>query len=298
MKKLILATVVMASAVIADVTTITPYTGVIGYDSSASSSLKDDAKFAGLYTSVGDLNYLFELAYSYTNINYKSATQENLKQHDITMKYGKYYEKYMFNIGVHYINNNEKDTFKDLSDGYIAIVGLDGYTWFGYNKLTYGVDVYYSRYASAHNDTSLAATTTVDVLQFSPKLIHSKVINTNTKNTIVLQANFIKANDYQDSTYTSYEISDTFGYKSFFTTLKYNGGKMRSGVKDGGFTVYNTKDVLRSAYSAKLGYYFTSKIEADVSYTHNNYEEYNAVTLGLLPEGSSAITVVSMSYSF
>jgi|FLOH01.1.fsa_nt_gi hypothetical protein len=298
MKKLILASLVMASAVMADVTTVTPYAGMIGYDSSTASSLKDDAKFTGLYTSVGNLSYLFELAYGYTDINYKSATQENLKQHDITMKYGKYYEHFTWNAGLHYINNNEKNTFKDLSDGYIAIIGVDGYTWFGYNKLTYGVDMYYSLYTDAHNDTSLASTTKVDVIQFSPKLMHSKMINANTKNTIVLKANFIKANDYKDSSYTSYEISDTLGYKSFFTTLTYNGGKMRSGVKDGGFTVYNTKDLLRNAYSAKLGYYFTPKLEADVSYTKNNYEEYDAATLNLLPEGSSDIAVISMSYSF
>jgi hypothetical protein len=298
MKKLILVSLVAASALMADVTTVTPYVGHIGYDSSSAKSLKDSAKFGGLYTSVGNLNYLFELAYSYTNIKYKATNLENLKQHDITLKYGKYYKNFTWNVGLHYINNNEKNTFKDLGDGYVAIVGVDGYKWFGYNKLTYGVDMYYSRYTDAHTDSSLAGTTTVDLLQFSPKLIHTKSINTNTKNTIELKVNFIKANDYKDSSYTSYEVADTLGYKSFFATLKYNGGKMRSGVKDAGLTVYNTKDLLRNAYSAKIGYYFTPKLEADISYTKNNYEEYNAATLSLLPEGSSTIGVISMSYSF
>lgn len=298
MKKLILTALVMTSAVMADVTTVTPYVGRIGYDSSTTSSLKDTAKFAGLYSSVGNLKYLFELAYGYTNIKYKDATIENLTQHDITMKYGKYYKNFSWNVGVHYINNNEKNTYKDLGNGYIAIIGLDGYKWFGYNKLTYGADIYYSRYSDAHNDTSLASTTNVSITQFSPKLVYSKAININAKNTIALKGNFIKANDYKDSSYSSYEIADTLGYKSFFTTLKYNGGKMRSGVQDGGFTVYNTKDLLRSAYSAKIGYYFTSKLEADMSYTRNNYEEYDVANLALLPKGSSSIALVSMGYSF
>lgn len=196
------------------------------------------------------------------------------------------------------MNNNEKGAIKDLGDGYIAIAGVEGYKWFGYNKLTYGVDAYYSYYTDAFTETSLVATTNVGVLQISPKITYSKAININTRNTISLIANFINANDYKDSSYSSFEISDTLGYKKFYATLKYNGGEMRSGVKDGGFTVYNTKDLLKSAYTAKLGYYFTPKLEADVSYTRNNYQEYDAANLVLLPEGTSSIAVISMSYSY
>ena len=298
MKKLILAGLLTTTAMMADVKTVTPYVGAINYDSSSAKSLKDSAKFAGLYTSVGDLNYLFEFAYGYTNINYKSGAIENLKQHDLTLKYSKFYKSFAWHAGLHYVNNNEKGAIKDLGDGYVAIAGVEGYKWFGYNKLTYGVDTYYSYYTDAFTDTSLAATTSVGVLQISPKISHSKAININTRNTIAVTANFIKAGDYQDSSYTSYEISDTLGYKKFYATLKYNGGKMRSGVKDAGFTVYNTKDLLRSAYTAKLGYYFTPKLEADISYTKNNYEEYDAANLALLPEGSNSIAVISMSYSY
>lgn len=298
MKKLIVASLLSASVIMADTTTVTPYAGTLSYDSSSANSLKDNAKFGGLYTSVGNLDYLFEFAYGYTNVKYKSGAIENLKQHDITIKYGKYYKSFAWNVGLHYINNNEKGTIKDLSDGYVAMGGINGYMWFGYNKLTYGVDMYYSYYTDAFDDTIGTAQTSVRVIQVSPKIMHSKAINLNTRNTIAFIANFIKASDYQDSSYTSYEISDTLGYKSFYATLKYNGGKMRSGVKDGGFTVYNTKDLLKSAYTAKLGYYFTPKLEADISYTKNNYEEYNAATRLLLPEGSSSIAVISMSYSY
>ncbi len=298
MKKLVLATALAATALIADVKTVTPYVGSLSYDSSSAKSIKDTAKLAGLYTSVGNLNYLLEFAYGYTKINYKDGTIQDLKQHDITLKYGKFYKNYAWSAGLHYINNNETGAIKDLADGYTAILGLEGYKWYGYNKLTYGVDTYYSYYRNAFNETSRASETKVGLLQVSPKIMHSKAININTRNTIALTANFIKANDYKDSSYTSYEISDTLGYKKFYATLKYNGGKMRSGVKDGGFTVYNTKDLLKNAYTAKLGYYFTPKLEADISYTRNNYQEYDAANLALLPEGTSSIAVVSMSYSY
>jgi len=298
MKKIIVASLLSASAMMAGTTTVTPYVGGISYDSSSAKSIKDSAKFGGVYASVGNLDYLLEFAYGYTNIKYKDGTIENLKQHDITLKYGKYYKDYTWNIGLHYTNNNEKIPIKDLGDGYVAIAGIDGYKWFAYNKLTYGVDMYYSYYANAFNDTSLVSTTSVKVLQVSPKIMYSKAININTRNTISLIANYIKASDYQDSSYSSYEISDTLGYKSFYASFKYNGGKMRSGIKDGGFTTYNTKDLLKSAYSAKLGYYFTPKFEADISYTKNNYQEYDAANLALLPEGSSSIAVLSMSYSY
>jgi len=298
MKKIILASVIATSALMADVKTVTPYVGTINYDSSSAKSIKDNAKLAGFYSSVGNLDYLLEFAYGYTKINYKDGTIQDLKQHDITLKYGKFYKSFAWNAGLHYINNNESGTIKDLADGYTAILGLEGYKWFGYNKLTYGVDTYYSYYRHAFNDTSRASETKVGVLQISPKIMHSKAISINTKNTIALTANFIKANDYKNSTYSSFELSDTLGYKKFFTTLKYNGGEMRSGVKDGGFTVYNTKDLLKDAYSAKLGYYFTPKLEADVSYTYNNYQEYDANNLVLLPQGSSSIAVISMSYSY
>jgi len=282
----------------ADVSTVIPYAGILSYDSDGAKSLKDDAKIGGFYSSVGNLDYLLEFAYGYTDITYKDKTVENIKQHDITVKYAKYYQNYTWNAGLHYINNNEKDTLKDLGNGYIAIAGLDGYKWFGYNKLTYGVSMYYAYYNAAYNDTSLVSTKNIKVLQISPKIIYSKMINFNTRNTISLMANFIKANDYQDSDYNSYEISDTIGYKSFYATFKYNGGEMRSGVKDGGFTVFNNKDLFKRAYSAKFGYYFTPTLEADISYTKNNYQEYDSENLRLLPEGSNRVIVFSMHYSY
>ena len=298
MKKIILAGLLTTTAVMAEVKTVTPYIGTINYDSSSAKSIKDKAKLAGFYSSVGDLNYLLEFSYGYTQINYKDGTIPDLKQHDITLKYGKFYKSFAWSAGLHYINNNETGAIKDLADGYTGILGVEGYKWFGYNKLTYGVDTYYSYYRHAFNDTSRVSETKVGVLQISPKIMHSKAFSINTRNTISLIGNFIKANDYKNSSYSSFEISDTLGYKKFYTTLKYNGGEMRSGVKDGGFTVYNTKDLLKSAYTAKVGYYFTPKLEADISYARNNYQEYYATTLVLLPEGTSSIAVISMSYSY
>jgi len=297
-RKLILTSVIVVNTMIADVTTIIPYVGAIQYDSNSESSIKDNANFTGLYTSRGNLNYLLEMAYGYTNINYKDATQENLKQHDITIVYGKYYKHFTWKAGVHYINNNEQDTYKDLGNGFTTIAGINAYNWFAYDKLTYGADFYYSTYSDAHNDISLDSTTDIHIIQFTPKLSYAKAIDFNTKNTLEVKANYIKANEYKDTTYISYGISNTFGYKSFFSTIKYNGGNMKSGIQDGGFTVYNSKALLQNSHSIKFGYYFTSKFEADISYSRNNYKEYDAVNLGLLSKGSNSIASISMRYSY
>ena len=76
------------------------------------------------------------------------------------------------------------------------------------------------------------------------------------------------------------------------------GGDMKSGVRDNGFSVYNTKDLYHRSYQAKLGYYFTPKLNISINYTANDYEEYNAATLQLLPEGRNSIVYAAVSYTF
>ena len=299
MKKIVLASLVSTMALMADVTTVTPYVGTTTYDKAATKSLKDSAQFGGIYTSVGNLDYLLELSYNYMNIKYKDAIGiDNLVQNDVTLKYGAYYKNHMLKIGLHYINNNEKETFRDLGSGAVGIIGIAGYNWFGSDKLTYGIDAYYSAYLHAHDDKSLTSTQFIDVVQFTPYLAFSKVISPTTRNDLSLKVNGIAASQYTKKTYLSYELSDTFVYKSFYTTLRYFGGEMKSGVIDGGMTVFNTKDLLTNSYSAKVGYYLTPSWAIDASYQMNNYKEYNAGTLQLLPEGSNSVALVSMSYSF
>jgi len=299
MKKLLIGSLLTSGLLLANVTTVLPYAGHISYDDSQTKSLKNSANFEGIYATTGNLDYLLEFAYNYIDIEYKNNLNiDNLKQHDLTLVYSKYYASYMFKAGIHYIDNNEKETFRDLGDGYTVIAGLAGYTWFDKNKFTYGTDVYYSSYNKAHDDTTALTTKNVNVLQFTPYVSYSNVISQTVRNDLTVKANLIFANDYKDSDYYSFEISDTLVYDKFYATVSYLFGNMKSGIRNAGFTVFNTKDLYKNSFDVKLGYYFTPNLSLSLDYTVNRYEEYNAATLQLLPQGRSDVTYISLSYSF
>jgi len=292
MKKIILGTVLLVSSIFAEVVTVLPYTGLIDYDSDSSKSIKDKARLIGIHASVGTLKYLLEADYSHLSIKFKDSTIEDLSQDDITLAYGKYYDNYMFHIGDHYIHTNDEE----LGDGNTLITGICGYTWDDYDKYSYGVDGYYSLYSDAHDEKF--SKTTVNIIQFTPYLSFYKYFNKNISNTFLLKMNYEIAPDYVKDTYTSYEISDTFGYKSFFTTLKYYNGEMRTGVKDSGFTVFNTLDLLKDGFDIKLGYYLTPSAIVSISYGENNYEEFDENTASMLEEGKNSVAVATFSYTF
>ena len=298
MKKLILSMIAISALASADVKTVLPYYGTINYDNSSNKSLKDSSKFGGFYTSIGNLGYLFELGYNYLDTKYKDPKISNLKQHDLTMMYSKYYPTYMIKSGFHYINNNEKTAFRDLGNGIVGILGVSRYTFKPKSKTTYGLDLYYSHYGSAHNDRTLAEIKTINIAQFTPYLTYGETISSSMSNVFTFKTNFIYSHSYKDTSYVSYEFSDTLIENKAYLTLSYLGGDFRSGVKDNGFSVYNTKDLYSRSYQAKLGYHFSKKLDASVTYTSNLYKEYDAKTLKLMPRGRNNMIFASMSYTF
>ena len=299
MKYLLLLSLLLQIYLQAEVVNITPYTGMMQYDTDNNKSLKESSHFGGLYISVGTLDYLLEAAYNYTTIKYKdSNTIANLKQHDIYLKYGAYYKNFSWKLGLHAIQNSEQEIYRDLGSGYVGIVNVDGYNYFSQSKITYGFDAYYSLYTKAHNDVDRNSTQAIAIVQVTPHLIYGQTLNSEMSNTTLLQANLQLAKEYQKSTYFSYEIEDTLYYNSLYAMFKYMGGEMKSGVLNGGMVVYNTKDLLQDSYSLKLGYYFTPNFTMDVMFGLQSYQEYDAVNLKLLDKGSSMSSIVSMSYSF
>jgi len=299
LKKIVIASLVSLTYLSADVLTLIPYIGAIKYDNSLTKSFKDNASFLGLETSIGDNGYLLEVAYRYTTINYKeSLNLQNLKQHDLSMVYNAKYSSYALKLGAHYINNNEATSFKDLGSGYIGIAGLKGYDYFDEDKFTYGVDAYYSVYPDAHDDTTSSYTQLIDIVQFTPYIEYSMVFNPSTRNDVTLKVNAIASTQYKDPGYLSFELQDTFVYENFFAIAKVFGGEMKSGVIDGGVQVINTKDLHTSSFSGKVGYYIAPTLALDVSYAMNYYQEYNAATLTLSPEGQNSVGIVSLSYSY
>ena len=57
----------------------------------------------------------------------------------------------------------------------------------------------------------------------------------------MLKANYVHIDKYVDQDYLSFELEDTLYYKKFFTTFKGYIGKMKTGVKNSGNTIYNNK---------------------------------------------------------
>jgi hypothetical protein len=286
-KKIIIGGILAATSLLAEVVTILPYSATISYDKDTAKSVKDRAVLFGTYASFGNLNYLVELDYSHINTTYKDRTQDNLNQDDITLLYGKYYKKSSYKVGIHHISTNDVE----LGDGNILIASAGGYSWVGYDKYSYGLDGYYSIYKNGRDENNVAKT--VNIVQFTPYFSFYKAFSINTKNTIAFKVNYQIAGDYVTKDYLSYEVSDTFYYKSFFTTLKAFDGEMRTGVKDGGMTVYNTLDLLKNGYGVKLGYYISKNAIFSASYDVNYYEES-----GLTREGVNSVVSASFSYNF
>ena len=283
----------------ADVVSVTPMIGKIQYDDSLSKSLKNDASLLGLRTKITNKSYIFDIAYSYSDIKYKESQNiDDLNQHDLSLIYISKNSKYALKIGGHYINNNESDTYKDLGTGYIGIAGLEAYQSFNQVKFTYGVEAYYSVYPTAHSDKSTAYTLLIDVVQFTPYLKYSLVLNQSLRNDLSFNINAIASTQYTDPGYLSYEVKDTLVYRNFYAVLRAFVGEMKSGVKEGGLEVMNTKDLYTSAYSLKVGYYLSPTLALDFSYGINFYQEYNAKKLLLSPEGHNSKEIVSLTYSY
>jgi len=299
MKKIVISSILLITSLLADTVMVSPYIGGIKYDNALSKSLKNKATVGGLDITTGSEDYLLQASYRYSNTSYKDSLKlTDLVQNDFSLIYNTYNKSYMLKVGAHYISNNESVAYKDLGSGIVGIVGISGFNWFKKDKLTYGIDAYYSIYLSGHDDTTNITTQVVDIMQFTPHISYSNVMSNTTRNDIELRINLIAATLYKDKGYISYEFSDTFVYKSFFTTLKYIGGEMKSGVVDGGLRVFNTKDLYTNTLSAKVGYYILPTLAVDASYGFFNYQEYDAKNLLLLPSGLNTVGYISISSKF
>ncbi|MDF1878928.1 hypothetical protein JHD46_04665 [Sulfurimonas sp. SAG-AH-194-C20] len=277
MKKLLFAASFLAIMLHAEVISVLPYGGSLSYDTDSAKSIKVKAKLLGVHATVGTLKYLIEADYLTTDISYKDTSLENLNQSDMTFAYGKYFKNFMLRGGIHYISNNDPI----LGNGYVGFASIGGYKYVGYNKYTYGVEAYFSQY---DNNVSLS--------QFTPYFTAYKSINANWGNALVLKANYQLTPDYLQNSYLSFDVSDTIYYKKAYLTLRGYSGEMVSGVKDSGFTVTNTVDLMKTGFGAKLGYYVTPRAVLSFSYDMNIYEEVDLV------QGSSSVSMLSFYYGF
>ena len=285
--KLILGTLLTGSTLFADVTTLRPYTALLQYDSSVNVSANDKGNIVGMNFSHGNLDYLLELDYARTNIKYKVNTVNDLVQDDITVAYSRYFEIFFIKGGIHYINTTDID----MGDGITFMATVGGYQWQGYDKISYTLDTYYTLYKDGYNDAGIKSE--VSIVQLSPNFTYSKVINADTRNNIHVKLNYQVTKDYLQDNYFSYKIQNTLYYKSFFANIKFIGGEMISGVRDNGYTAFNTKDVIKNSYGMKLRYYFNPNNLLTIGYDVNNYQEYLAID-----EGSFSVASFTYTYTY
>jgi len=268
----------------AEVVTVVPYSGVLGFDNNSS---KNSGSINGFYASSGTLSYLLEFSYTYTDIKYKSST-DNLTQNEYTFIYNRYWNDHAVKVGIH----TNSTTDKSLKNGTTLIIGTSKWKWFGYSKLTYGLDYYNTSYVNGEDLADNNHSVIVD--QISPYISYYKPFSLSTKNLISLKINIENINAYSEQKdYISYELKDTLYYKKAYLEIAYIGGELRTGIKDGGMTVYNSKDLITNAISAKLGFYINSKLNTSLSYTSTTYDEYNNID-----NINSSALVMTASYTF
>ena len=281
--KILIVGLLSATIVNAEVNTILPYSAYLDYDSKSS---KKSGNINGFYFSRGDLSYLTEINYAHTDIKYKQQS-EHLKQDELTFVYNKYKLKYAVKAGIHINSTSDKD----LQNGNTVILGLNSWKYIGYNKLSYGFDFYSSIYKNGKDLNNNSATVRVD--QITPFISYFKYY-TNFSNFISLKGNFEQIGAYSnEKTYSSYELKDTIYYKQTYFELGYFSGTMRTGIKDNGMTVYNSRDKITQIINTKVGYYINKNLNTSLSYSTSKFDEFN----GQKDTKSNAV-IATISYTF
>lgn len=270
-----------------DVVTFLPYGGAIAYEKNEDKSLKEQTYLTGLYASVGNLGYLLEVGYNYLQTKYKDTAADDLKQHDFIFAYSKYGINSFYRLGVHYIDTTDAE----LGNGIVAIATLGKYSFINYDKFSYGMEGYLSYYKDGHTQNDEY----IDVIvgQLTPYIGYFKSLSVNWQNDFDLRANAVALRQTGVRSFYSFEISDTLYYKSFYTSIKAYYGKMQVGVKDSGFTVYNTFDTLKEGYGVKFGYYFKKSLSISLSLNVDRCLEYRKTE-----DGSRYSGIASLSYNF
>jgi len=277
MKKRVVAGMFMlGTSLFAEVTTVATNIAFLNY----SDAKKSSATSSSAYISTGTLSYLTEFAYSRTDMTYNNTVQ-TLSQDEFTFVYNRYFVGYSYKFGLHM--NSTTDT--DLENGTTAILGIGAWNYFGYSKLSYGLDYYYSTYANAidlnfQKNSIIVNELSGYVSYYAPFQSFS--------NLFAIKINYESIEVYEES-YTSFEVSNKlyigdaeFALKGFF-------GKMQTGIRDGGMVVYNSKDILKNSFSVYLGYHLDENFMLNISYSQIKSDEYlsNEILTSVVAVGAS-----------
>jgi len=277
MKKIVVAGMfVLGTSLFAEVTTVATNIAFLNYTDAKKSS----ATLFSTYFNTGTLSYLTEFSYVRTDITYNNSTTA-LSQDEFTFIYKRYFEDYSYKFGLH-MNST---TDRDLENGTTTILGIGAWNYFGYSKLSYGLDYYYSTYANA-TDLSFQKNSII-VNELSGYMSYYTPFQS-FSNLFAIKINYESIEVYEES-YTSFELSNKFYIGDAEIALKGFFGKMQTGIREGGMVVYNSKDVLKSSLSINFGYHLDESFMLDISYTQIQSDEYlsNEIITSVIAVGAS-----------
>ena len=260
MKKVLIILFILSFILKAEVTTVSPFSVYIDYDKK---SFKSSGMINGIYFSSGTLSYLTEISYSHTDIKYKYLTQ-HLTQDEVTFVYSRYFLNYAYKIGVH----TNATTDKDLQNGTTAILGLNGWKFFNRDKLSYGVNFYNTYYPNGTDLNNNNKSISINELSFNVAYFKPFV---SFSNFISLTFNYERA--YSDN-YFLVQFKDVIYFRLFSLEATYLVGDLQTGILDGGFNVYNSKDMLHQKAGLKINYFVLPNIKLNLSYTNVKYDEF------------------------
>jgi len=261
MKKVLIFLFILSFILKAEVTTVSPFGVYLDYDKK---SFKNSGVISGVYFSSGTLSYLTEISYSHTDIKYKYLTQ-HLTQDEVTFVYSRYFLNYAYKIGVH----TNATTDKDLQNGTTAILGLNGWKFFNRAKLSYGVDFYNTYYPNGKDLNDNNKSININELSFNVAYFKPFV---SFSNFISLTFNYERAYDID---FFSTQLKDIIYFKSLSIEGSYFIGDLQTGILDGGFSVYNSKDMLHHKANLKVTYNISYKTKLSLAYSKTVYDEFN-----------------------
>ncbi|NOQ30082.1 MAG: hypothetical protein GQ570_03055 [Helicobacteraceae bacterium] len=278
LKKLSLVSLLTAS-LLADITTVVPYAGLLNY---SSESIRDNGYFSGLYASNASWTNKFEIGAEYTTFQYKNRAITPLVQRDFTIAYTRYFtEKYNLKGAYHLISSSD-----DATDG--GNIYLLNFTTNPSKKLDISLEAAYSSYKDSFN--VLQGRTSVGrVFGDYNSMLGSFHVQGAYK---YIKPSTATINNLKSS-YDSFHMEVINYNGDFTTTLSTWTGSEVYAVTNGGFSVDNLADEKKGAVALAVRYAFTPAMGLTLNGKLLNMREAGATV-----DSSSSVLGATFDYSY
>lgn len=241
--------------------TVMPYYLPINYKDSG---VRKNSFLTGIYGAFEiDLNSSLEMAFDYSNFDYVfDAFPFKIKQYDLTVAYtNKSIPEWLFRLGGHYIVSD--DVLTDQS--YVLFGGVGKYKFRKWDAM---FNVYFSNY-SEYNPSFMAIQLSPNFgLNFSFDRTQGIYFNTQLDYIILSKKNISDKKNYfsvkETITYYNNKIS-----VSAYVLL----GEQKFAVRQNGFLVYNSADLMKTGFGGSVTYSFTPNFFLKGGVEYDNFDE-------------------------